>query len=335
MKSQLNAYLSAGMRVTLGLGIHYTPSWVFGLPNSSYVDEHGSVVQSPNLVFNQQVRNRVAGYLARINSDLGLGNFWAVRVNTTAEMLYPGNGSYFAFDANAQNGPDLPASQARNPFPGWHPGTTGLTSAQVDQWARWYVGALSNTADWLMTTMQGLGFPGWFQILTPGSGIRPDGWKRAIAANLPDGLIGVGAAWDVFYGALTQRTHVVVYVSSVADGSGGNDSCQSADTSVSLTDPAADSWSATRWLTRIARASGMQVAGENPGYSSASAAYYTDLSSAGLMATSLRQAVSCGFQVLYWAHDDRLWDGTVPFDSYATQGAAAIGSTPGLPALAG
>ncbi len=50
-----------------------------------------------------------------------------------SEVLYPQSGKYWTFDVNAQNGPAMPATIARNPFPGWRPGTAGLTTTQVTQ----------------------------------------------------------------------------------------------------------------------------------------------------------------------------------------------------------
>ena len=37
-----------------------------------------------------------------------------------------------------------------------------------------------------------------------------------------------------------------------------------------------------------------------------------------MMAAALRQARAAGFKVFYWAHDLRLWDGTLPFSFYAS-----------------
>jgi len=120
---------------------------------------------------------------------------------------------------------------------------------------------------------------------------------------------------------------VVAYVSSVADGSGGNDSCQPGDDRFSLTDPALDSWSATRWIARIAAANGVLVGGENPGFDMPSAldASYLDPSSSGMMAGAIQQATSCHFQVFYWAHDQDLWGGTVSFSRYLQDIASAGG----------
>jgi hypothetical protein len=117
---------------------------------------------------------------------------------------------------------------------------------------------------------------------------------------------------------LPDKQHVVAYVSSVADESGDNDSCRAGDDRIPLTSPIMDSWSATRWISRIAAANGLPVAGENPGYEMPSTldASYLDTSPSGMMAAALRQAASCHFQVFYWAHDVNLWDGTLPFSLY-------------------
>jgi len=34
------------------------------------------------------------------------------------------------------------------------------------------------------------------------------------------------------------------------------------------------------------------------------------------MADAVRQAISCNFQVFYWAHDVNLWNGTIPYALY-------------------
>jgi hypothetical protein len=43
---------------------------------------------------------------------------------------------------------------------------------------------------------------------------------------------------------------VIAYISSVADKSGRNDTCQASDTALALGNAAMDSWSATGWITR-------------------------------------------------------------------------------------
>lgn len=326
MKTRLNTLKAAGLQVTLAMGIHYSPSWVGNLPNGHYINQNGATSSDVNVVFNQTIRDRVAAYLARINSDLGLNNFAAIRLTSggNAEMLYPGGNTYWAYDANAQNGANLPPSMARNPFPGWKPGNRSITTTQVRQWADWYVGGLDNVTDWQIGQFNGLGFTGRYQILTPGSGTRPDGYTNAINNYLPNGVTGVGAVWQTFYAKLplADQQRSEVYVSSVADHSGNDDVCAAGDPTMSVTDPAMDSWSATRWQARLAAAYGMTVGGENPGYNAPSSfnTYYQDTSSTGMMATATRQAHVCHLSNFYWAHDDRLWDGTIAggFSTYAS-----------------
>jgi hypothetical protein len=321
MRSRLDAFKAAGMRVTLALGIHHTPGWVFAYPDSRYIDQHGQVAGELNVIFNRTIRDRVDGYLRQVSRDLGFANFWAVRLTSggDAEVLYPGGGSYWAFDANAQNGANLPASMPRNPLPGWRPGDQSVSLAQVREWADWYVHGLDNVVAWQMGLITSLGFGGYYQVLTPGSGTRPDGYTRAIANYLPNGVTGVGAVWQKFYADLPDKNRVVAYVSSMADGSGSDDSCTSADATIPVTDTRANAWSATRWIARLASEYGLPANGENPGWNMPSSlnTKYVDLSSSGMLAVSVRQMTSCRLQGMYWAHDENLWNGLVPFDQYA------------------
>ena len=324
IESRIVAMRHAGMRITLGLGLHFPPGWAFAFPNSRFVNQYGQTSSNLNLVFNVDLRRQVDQYLDQINTAFGLSTFWAVRLTSgaTSEVLYPDGGSYWAFDANAQNGPDMPYSMDRNPDPGWRPGGGGLSTAQVGDWARWYVAALDDTVNWQIRQLRDLGFTGYYQLVTPGFGVTPNAFADAAAADLPDGTLGVGAAWAQFYAGVAEKTHVVAYVSSVGDGSGGDDSCEAGDDDVALNSPEVAWWSTTRWISRIADADGLLKAGEVPGYdpsSPESAAHYTDLSSTGLMATAERQASSCGFQGLYWAHDDQFHGNTraLPMSAFA------------------
>jgi hypothetical protein len=323
VKAELAAYQSAGMKVTLGLGMHDTPSWVFSLANSKYVDQKGSTSGEADFVFSQAVRNAAATYLNLVNQNLPLTSFWAIRLTSggDAEMLYPGGGTYWAFNNAALTGNGLPSGMTPNPFPKWKPGQTGLTQAQVDQWVNWYIGGLANVTTWQMTTLSKLGFTGYYETVTPGSGTRPDGLAQTEKNNLSnDGTTGVGAVWDRYYGMLYAKSNVIAYISSVADLSGGDDLCAAGDDTTPLTSPVMDSWSATRWISRIAVADQLLIGGENPGYGIPASlnAHYTDTSSAGEMADALRQARTCHLAAYYWAHDVHLWDGTLPFSLYQT-----------------
>jgi hypothetical protein len=321
MRSYLKAYRAAGTLVTLGLGLQDAPSWVSSLPDSFYVNQYGHSSTEADFVFSEAVRQAAASYLARVAADFRLSNFWAIRLTSggNAEMLYPPGGSYWAFGSAALTGVGLPPTMTPNPFPTWLPGRPGLTALQIDQWVSWYVRGLDDVTSWQMRTLSSLGFAGYYQLVTPGSGTRPDVLSVEERHDLPDGTTGVGAVWNRYYAMLPDKTNVVAYVSSVGDESGDDDSCQHEDDSLPVTSTVMDSWSATRWISRIAAGERLPVAGENVGYRMPESldSHYTNKSSTGMMADAIRQATSCGFQVFYWAHDINFWNGTIPFALYA------------------
>lgn len=335
IQAQLAAFQAAGMQVTLAMGVHHPPAWALAMANSKQIDQTGAVTGQIDTIFNKLIRAKVEAYYTKIDADLGVENFWAIRLTSggNAEMLHPGGNSYWAFGPNAQNGTNMPTTMDPNPFPGWHPGdSTTLTTAQVRTWATWYVDALVDVTDWQMQYFAGLGFRGYFQTLTPGSGRRPSVFTSDVNNFLPNSTTGVGAVWDIYYANLRNRTKVIVYISSVADGSGTNpdDFTQSGDNGLALTSTTMNAWSATRWQTRIAHQYSMLVGGENPGYTTSGSAHYKDTSSAGLMAKSMAQVKGCGLFVFYWAHDDRLWDGTSQaFANYAAYIAEINGAVTG------
>jgi hypothetical protein len=322
METYLQAYQAAGMKVTLGLGLEDPPSWVFSLPDATYFNQYGQQSNEANFVFSAAVRQAASGYLTQLAADIPLSDFWSIRLTSGGdpEMLYPSGGAYWAFDNAALTGNGLAAGMTPNPDPDWRPGNPGLSPAQIDAWVNWYVGGLDNVTNWQMQTLSGLGFNGYYQTVTPGSGTRPDGLAQDELFNLPnDSTTGMGAVWNRYYAMLPDKTNVVAYISSVADNSGDNDDCQPGDSSIALTSPVMDSWSATRWISAIAHQNGLLIGGENPGYGLPAAFDfdYLDTGSSGMMADALSQAQSCGFQVFYWAHDVRLWDGILPFSVYA------------------
>jgi hypothetical protein len=323
MKSFLAAYQAAGMKVTLGLGTQNPPAWVSSLPDSTYADQNGNTSGEADFVYSQAVRQAAAGYFSLVAANLPLSHFWAIRLTSggNPEMLYPGGGTYWAFNNAALTGRGLAAGMTRNPYPTWRPGQPGLTQAQIDRWVTWYVGGLDNVTNWQMQTLTRLGFTGYYQMVTPGSGTRPSYLAQTEQQHLSnDGTTGVGAVWDRYYALLPNKANVIAYVSSVGDLSGNDDSCQATDASVSLTSNTMDSWSATRWISRIAAQNGLAVGGENTGYNIPASlnSHYTDTSSSGMMADALRQARTCGFTVFYWAHDVHLYDGILPLSLYAS-----------------
>lgn len=320
MQGFLKEFRSAGMRITLGLGLQDPPSWVFSLPNSSYENQDGTIARQANFVFSEAVQQAASLYVKQVAADLPLSEFWAIRITSGGndEMLYPAGGSYWAFNKSALTGIGLPPTMTANPFPNWRPGKSGLSPSQIDEWVSWYVRGLDKVTNWQMQTLSALGFNGYYQLVTPGSGTRPDDLTAEEKANLPNSVTGVGAVWDRYYEMLANKSKVVAYISSVADESGNDDTCQAGDDSLSLTSSTMDSWSATRWISRIAAANHLLVAGENPGYGLPTSLnpHYKDTSSRGMMADAIRQAVSCGFQAFYWAHDKDFFNGTMSFSLY-------------------
>lgn len=321
VQKQVRQLKALGFVVTLGLGTHYSPEWLKALPGSRFVNQNGVQSSDVNFVFGQAMRDHLARYLTHLKADLDLHDFWAIRLTAggNGEVLYPAGGTYWAFDQAAQNGAGRAANIPACPYPGWKPGSTGFTPTQVREWADWYVRCLALTVDWQMGQLSDLGFKGWYQIVTPGLGVRPSQYDAAINNNLPNSLLGVGAVWNKIYEFLPHKERAVVYISSVADKSGRDDVTQPEDVSVALSDPRVNSWSATRWQVRIAHQYGMPVGGENPGFSLPATlnSHYADPSPQGMMARSFAQAKAGHFQVFYWAHSFRLWDGTKPFTDYA------------------
>jgi hypothetical protein len=329
MRGELASFQAAGQKITLGLGSHEPPAWVFKLANATYVDQDGNVSTEADWVYSAAVRAAALVYFKQIAKDFPLSDFYAIRITSggDGEMLYPGGGTYWAFNPSALAGTGLPAGMKSNPDPKWKPGRAGLTAAQLTTWVNWYIGGLDNVTNWQMTSLTGLGFTGYYETVTPGDGTRPDVLTQTEKANLSnDGTTGVGAVWNLYYAQLPNKVNVIAYISSVADESGGNDSCAAADDSLPLTSTAMDAWSATRWISRIAVANSLRIGGENPGYGLPSSldSFYTNTSSAGMMASAIRQAVSCHLTVFYWAHDIHLWDGTLPFTLYTTDIASGV-----------
>jgi hypothetical protein len=326
-----NALTASGQKITLGMAMHYAPSWINTIANWQYIDQSGTGSGTANFVFNQLIRNRAELYMTRINNDLGLNNYRIIRITSgsNAEVLYPGDGAYWAYDTNAQGGANRPATIQPCPYPDWKPGQTSITIAQVREWAEWYIQSLTDSVNWQMKFLRGLGFTGWFEILTPGMGSRPQQWESDIAARLPDGITGVGAVWHKVYENLYDRRGVIAYVSSVADSSGSDDVTQPGDVAVNFLSNTVTPWSATRYIVRLANEYQIPVGGENPGFGDA--AGYTDTSSTGMLAHSFNQLQAGKFFTFYWAHSDRLWDGTLPFSNYQAKIASANSSSYPLP----
>ncbi|HEX8916800.1 MAG TPA: hypothetical protein VF796_30900 [Humisphaera sp.] len=328
-KAKLNAYRAAGMKVVLGTGLQHPPRWATELPGGRFVNQDGVAgpPRAANLTFNPALRARAERYLARVAADLGT-DFWAVRVGSGpyVECFYPAHdaertaNSYWCYDAEAQRG---------CPFPGWRPGERSykgkpFAPADVRRWYDWYLGAMVDGIDWQVAAYRRLGYRGDVHVLMPGVGSRPGDLRRCLDRYLDadaDKLhtTSRAAAWHEVIARLKDKAGVVVYVSSVADGSGGNDLPQPADRAVKVDDPAVNKWSATRWLTYLADRHGLAKAGENPGRGDANGY------GPGMLTAAVAQARAGRFKAFLWAHDHNLYDGTGPTLAQYAEAIAAAG----------
>ncbi len=103
-RQKCQAFKSAGMQVTLAMGLHMQPDWVFNVPDSKFIDEKGKTAGEPNLVFNQVSARQGRGVLRpdqqRPWEFKTLGdppNKWG-----RCQMLYPDNSGYWAFNDRAE-----------------------------------------------------------------------------------------------------------------------------------------------------------------------------------------------------------------------------------------
>jgi hypothetical protein len=114
------------------------------------------------------------------------------------------------------------------------------------------------------------------------------------------------AVWQNLYPALTDKTNIIAYVSSMADSGSQppNDTCQPSDASVAFnTDHSVDTWGAVRYVSYIANKYGFLKGGENPGYGAGAGSDY----GITMMNNAAREMATCGLIGMFWAHDDRLY----------------------------
>ncbi len=205
---EIDTFADHGLGVTLDLGLQYPPRWVFGLPGTTrFVNQYGqawvcsaaSGEDSPNLVFDADVRAAAARYIARVAVALGSFRFDAIRVGglLSGELRYPPND--FGGHAN-----DLwmfdPAALDQAPDPRWRPGTG--TAAQARASLAYYFRSIDRYEAWLLQVV-GTAFPsGYLQVLFPGWGIRPGEVAGAVDHGLQGtttaergGMIAAGEDW--------------------------------------------------------------------------------------------------------------------------------------------
>lgn len=200
-RAEYLADVRAGFEVVLDLGVQYPPAWLTQLPDSHFVDQHGTVYTSTdpganpvNAVFNSAVRSLQARYVRQVFQTLG-STFYGVRLGfgRYGELGFPlvdaKANSYWAFDAMAQGQrPGLPAGVQVNPVPGWSPASATQPVMESDRlkaqrFLDWYLNSLKNYHDWQIQLVRGL-FPGRLFMLYPSFGLRPGQLDLALAGGL-------------------------------------------------------------------------------------------------------------------------------------------------------
>lgn len=317
-QTRLAALQTAGFQLTLETGHFNQPDWVTGLDASYFHTKFtGATVTNLNLTWSAAARLKWQSYVDHLHTNFDLSSFSAIRIGASGagELLYPSGSFFVGNDAAAQTGVGLAAGQSVTPFPGWTPGgtDTSLSAAQVTQWLDWYVQSLVNQAVWMMTYLRNKGFAGWFEILMPGQGTRPSQEVSAIPSYLPTsaggGTISRAALWHRIIQKLPNTGDIRVHLSSVADQSGspvdnvGADTDQAIGLSVGGT---VNNWSATRWVSYLAKKYGYPISMENVGFTGGFTHYY-DTSSTGLPAETFAAVDSFKPDVLYWAHASDLF----------------------------
>jgi hypothetical protein len=291
VRGRLQQLRSAGLNVVLDLGMQYPPSWVFSLDgNTRFANQYGDVWHSslsqdiPNAVFDQNVRNAQAAYVAQVAADLGDG-FYAVRAGGLLqdELRYPDanyNGhtnSYWAFDANAQ---------AHSPVPGWIPGQADSTKAA--SFLNYYLQSITDYSNWLVSTYRAH-FPSpWLQVLYPSWGLRPGDTDAAVARNLDGstppagwGTLAEGLDWSRQINSLPD-THVQVYGTWMERGDDGS---------------TANTMAPTHYLATLGAARGLPAAGEN-------ASSGDDVT---VMSTVVQRVRDWGLAGLMWLNEQSLF----------------------------
>ena len=313
-KQSVLAHKNAGQKVTLGLGTHYNPRWTeTKLRSSIGVDNHGNNCHMLNSVFSYDVRQAIRKYISKVVNYIGKDNIDRIRVTSG------GNGELMFSDESYCSYGHIGITKLRNSQPSAGKPGTNSTTAQHKNWAMWYTGALADSADFQMNQIRAsnhLQWKGPIELIMPGSGVKPSAFNYAAQQHLPDGLLGLGVAWDKVASQINHRWHVNLHQSGTGDGTDNDRGCQSGDSSKSVNDPAADNWSSSRWIAYLAGHYGYGGAsGENPGYGdSVPESWYENPN--GLVVAATNLAKTCDYRAFYWAHDGRLWDGTLPFSAY-------------------
>ncbi|WP_433800219.1 hypothetical protein [Actinomycetospora sp. CA-084318] len=298
LAARVTACLDAGVRVVLGTGTQYPPSWVRQLSGATFVDQKGNTptTGAVDTVFSAAARSAQNDYLRRIVAKLPVSRLDGIRVGTSTagEIGFPGPNesgtgflqSWWAYGADAQQGTGLAAGTPKTPMPGWIPGARtwngkAVTASAAQNWFLWYerslVYAIKDQADTLRTA----GYTGTVHVPSPGKGVLPADLTAATNALLNgtgdrDGSLGRGLYYVDQFPVLAGNvaSTVVVDLTGVDDAtavtarglSPAQDTCQATDatTSVQTTTNVA-AWSNLRFARSQAARAGLAAVGENPG----------------------------------------------------------------------
>ncbi|MEU6880412.1 beta-galactosidase [Streptomyces sp. NPDC046712] len=335
VRRELDDFQEAGMLIEASLGLNHPPDWLFDdYEDTAYVNQYGdSLTETPNMVFSQTVREKAQRYVDRVARDIGLENFWAIRVvvSGSGEFTYPTGGPdrddgeekvyYWAYDDNAQSpsGAGRPATIPDNPYPGWEPGERDyrgkeFTEQQVREWYAWYLRALADAVNWQVDHYMSLRYDGFMKVLVPGSGYYPRTFERVVDQHLDPAadnarLVALGVGFFMTLGHIDKHPNVEIVSTSLVDGTGDpeNNGCAATDGEVNVLDPPPHiqgEWSSMRWISNIARQYGFRLLnGESAGTHVSD--YYP-----GVMDDAAHQMKSCGLRGLMWAFDSNLYDDT-------------------------
>lgn len=289
--------LDAGMRVVLGSGVQYAPSWAADLPDARLRDQRGAVPRTHgvDVVFAAAPRAALDDYLTRLVAAVPADRLTGIRVGTSAagEIGYPGpheSGygvtSWWAFGDAAQGRGALAPGQQPAPLPGWVPGTAAwngrpMTAGDAGRWFGWYSGALVEALAAQARTLRAAGFSGEVHLPVPGRGVLPADRSVAVGALLDghgdrDGSLGRGLDHVAAMPGLAAAVPgpVVIDLTSVDDATAvraraldpPEDLCAPGDAEDSLAPTVrVERWSNLRFARAQAARAGLPVVGENPG----------------------------------------------------------------------
>lgn len=332
------ALIASGFKVTLGVGLHYKPTWYNTLGGAGVLWKKNQLDEVAtgltNMVFSQTARNEAARFVGLVNAVLPLSQFHAIRITSgdKSEVMYPENVgtnqySWWGFDSAAQGlSSDLASGMVPCPWPGWKPGQT-LPSGNtgVGPWIDWYLDALIRTVDWQETLYDSLGFRGWYHLVVPGTGVTQNVWTAMHndTTLLSNNLAGVGAVWERVAALCPRKDRTGLMSSSVAN-------TQStayptlADANVGVQSTTTNSWTPARRIKRFAVEYGLRAIGENAGWNMGnfSSADSANTGAGGLMDRVFKTVTVPGYEFdeSYFAHSPDLFNGNIPGGAAAYAG---------------